>query len=164
MSENTTVCEKTAIIPWQSEERAIAPRNEKGQFLKGFSGNEGNTSTGQAVAAWFRRQLEDIDPRSGDGKCALQKMFESMLTVATNDWVDEKGKHYAAKESVWAFNALMERAYGPAIKDKSELDAIAKQGGVQIQILQLPALPASSQPQRVKPVLKPEFDDDGYEK
>ena len=146
--------------PWEfdAEDKPVIHRDELGHFLKGQSGNEGNSSPGQRVSRWFFNALTDLDPKDTDGKMKLQKMFERMYEIATN--TDKSHM----KEATWAFNALMDRTVGPPIKDKSELDAIAKQGGVQIQILQLPALPASSQPQRVKPVLKPEFDDDGYEK
>ena len=54
------------------------------------------------------------------------------------------------------FNALMERAYGPPVKDKTELDAMSK-GGAQVQILVLPAAQPVHGPRELP---TPKFDDD----
>ena len=134
-------------------------RDEHGHFAKGQSGNAGNvgtygTSTGQKVARWFRDFLESVDPDDPNGYSWLVKGALNMAKIMTND--DPKGR----KEAVWAWNALHERGYGPAIKDESELEALRQSGNVTIQVISLPALPQTTVP-KVKPLLIPaEFEDD----
>ena len=138
------------IPPWPKANAMYPQRDEHGRWLKGTSGNEGNMSTGQKVAHWFRVQLEGLDPKDENDKMKLARMFENMFAIAVN--TDAKSR----KEAVWAFNALMERAYGPPVKDKTELDAMSK-GGAQVQILVLPAAQPVHGPRELP---TPKFDDD----
>ena len=150
MRTNTENPPDAISAPWSMEVHAIE-RDEKGRWVKGSSGNTGGeTSTGQRVAIWFRKALEGADPADLAGRSKLQQMFENMFAIATNT----SALHM--KEATWAFNALMERAYGPPVKDRTELDAM-RAGGVTVQILQLPAAPAQV---HVAPALiAPEFED-----
>lgn len=140
------------VVPWSSSPLKGAMRDEKGRILPGHSLNEGNFSTGQAVAKWFRDKMEGIDPTDPQGRTYLERGFTRMAEIMFND--NPKGM----KEAVWAFNALMARAYGDPVKDKSELDAMRESGSTfQIQVIQMPPLPPSSQPILKAPRQAPKF-------
>jgi hypothetical protein len=140
--------QKDLTIPWKTGEKPAVQRDENGRFLKGTSGNAGNVSPGQAVARWFAKALEGVNPKDPESRTKLEVLFDNMFNIATS--TESKYR----KEAVWAFNALMDRAYGPPLKDKSELDAMREQAGVKIQVVAISPLPPSSQPQ-VKPQLQP---------
>jgi hypothetical protein len=112
----------------------------------------GRASKGQQVSKWFTKALEEADPNKPDGKLRIQLMFERMYEISINR------SPKRMKEAIWAFNALMDRAYGPPIKDISELEAMAKSGNnVAIQVITLPPLPVVKPEDRS--LIKPEFDD-----
>lgn len=134
-------------------------RNEKGQLMPGSRLNPAGSiesSPAKTIAAWFRKQLAKNDPSDPSGRTRMERLFLNMFNIATNE--DTKYR----KEAVWAFNALMERAYGVPLKDQSELDALAK-GGVTFVFTQPPVLDTSNAPEPLLLSAKPEFDDDGYE-
>jgi hypothetical protein len=108
-----------------------------------------SASPGRKAQAYLAKKLDEILP--GKDKSAHAAMVDNMIAIAIDD------NPRTRKEAIWAYRALAERAYGVPLKDQEELDAMRAQG-VQIQIVQLPALPAPPPAANAR-LLKPEFDD-----
>jgi hypothetical protein len=96
-----------------------------GRFL---SGNKSSVSPGRKAQAYLAHKLEEILP--GHTKPANDEMIAWMIELATGcPSLGGNARYKYAKEAIWAYRALAERAYGAPIKDQSELDALAKSGG-----------------------------------
>jgi hypothetical protein len=133
-----------------SIENEVVARNPDGTFAKGTRSYAGSNSPAKKVAAWFRDQLAKIDPEDKEGRTKMDVLFSNMYAVATN--TDPK----ARKEAVWAFNALLDRAFGPPLKDQAELDALAASGKVFI-LCQEPVINVDAPKQIGEP--QPVFDE-----
>lgn len=126
--------ELAITTPWDLTNPNPPARNADGTFAKGSSGHAGgSTSKGQLISSWFRKAIESVDINDPASKCKLQLMFENMVAIAINN--DPKGR----KEATWAFNAIMDRTYGQAPKDDTELEAI-RQGGASFTIVVNPTV------------------------
>lgn len=138
------------------EFQAIAPRDPKGRFGPGnTAANKGRHSLAKKAAAFVRAKLAAIDPRDPEGRSKLELITNNLIEIAAN--TDPKSR----KEAVWAFNSLMERAYGTPLKSDEELEAMA-QGGVTFVFVAPPQIDEAAVP-RALPQPQPTFDDDGYE-
>lgn len=109
-----------------AEIREIADSDNRdvttGRFLPGNKGGKGGAhSPVKRVAAWLRSELEKADPADPEKRLKLEKLFINLYTIATDDNVKTR------KEAIWAFNALMDRAYGQ-FKNEDELEAIRESG------------------------------------
>jgi hypothetical protein len=122
------VVEPLAEITEVVEKKAPAGLDpETGQFLPGNKlASNANGSPQKRVTAWLQRKLMGAQ----DDMQEIERIVTNIIDIANNK--DPKGR----KEAVWAFNALMDRAYGTHKSDE-ELDAM-RQSGVQIAIITVP--------------------------
>lgn len=125
-----------------------------GRFLNGNKG----TSPGRKAQAYLSKKLEEILP--GRDKSANDEQLDWMIELSRGcpNMPDPEGKglrYKLAKESVWAFRALWERAYGPPMKDPEELDAMRDSGKAQVAVVVLRPDPRFEPPHSVEIVKSP---------
>ena len=100
-----------------------------GKFGPGnTAANKGKHSLAKKVAAMIRVKLASPDPTDPQGRAQLELIINNLCSIATNT------NPKTMKEAIWAFSALMERAFGAPLKSEEELEAI-RESGVKIIVV-----------------------------
>jgi hypothetical protein len=135
------------------------PTNGKDPVTGRFLPGNKPITPGRRAQAYLEHKLSEVLPNHAHS--ANDEMIAWMIELATGcpSLGDGAQRYKYAKESIWAYRALTERAYGNVIKDQSELDAIAKGGTVFVLVPQPVSIDVTNVPAAL-PEAQPVFEPD----